>query len=157
MRTLAPLIRRLAFAFALALAPPAAADLFAARADGTPVRREASPRATVLFHADRHYPFTVEGREGDFARVRDFEGEVGYVAAAALERRATCILTRRAEVRSGPSLHHRALFRAERGAAFRVLERAGEWLKVEHARGRAGFVRLADTWGADRPEPKRER
>lgn len=146
---------RRAVALALLLAALSSSPLFAktlaAKADGTVVRKTASPKAEALYRAAKHYPFEPLERSGEFTRVRDFEGEEGFVETRALETRATCVAVAPVDVRSGPDDARRVLFRAERGAAFRLVETKGAWAKVEHARGRAGYVRLASLWtGAGR-------
>lgn len=113
-----------------------------------PVRQAPEAKAAVLYTAARYYPLEVVGKRGEWLRVRDFEGELGWVPAPALGTEPGCVVREPvANVRTGPGDAHRILFKAERGAAFRVVGREGEWIKVLHDSGRGGFIHRSKLWG----------
>ncbi len=136
----------LAFFF---LRPAAAADeILAVKVKKANFRAGPSMRSQVLFTADKNYPVQVISRRRDWCRVKDFEGEVAWVAGRLLaDVRCIAVKVKKANIRQRPTVDSPVLYVAERGAAFRVLERSGRWLKVEHVSGASGWLHRALAWG----------
>ena len=109
-----------------------------------------SSRADRLFVASRFYPFEVLVKLDQWTKVRDTNGEVGWVENKSFGERRTVIVTvPRADVRAGPSPQAPLAFEAFKQVVLEVLEAPAEaWIKVRHRDGQEGFIRLAHVWGA---------
>lgn len=104
----------------------------------------------------RYYPLTVESEKGDYLKVSDFRGNSGWIArsdtyqpqANDANLPETVVVTSNGiNVRSGPGLDNKVVMRAERGVAFKLLQRQGAWLQVEHESGAKGWIHRDLTWG----------
>ncbi len=101
----------------------------------------------VLWRVELYHPFEVTERKGGWCRVKDSDGEYGWISASLLVPEKTVItLKDGAQARLGPGPETRVLFRAEKGVAFKVLDRAGAWVKVRHRDGETGWMNESLLW-----------
>ena len=109
-----------------------------------------SSRADRLFVASRHYPFEVLVRLEQWTKVRDMNGEVAWVENKALgERRTVMVTVPLADVRAAPSAQAPLVFEAYKHVLLELLQPPADgWVKVRHADGQQGFIRVAHLWGA---------
>ncbi len=109
-----------------------------------------SLRADRLFVASRHYPFEVLVKLDQWTKVRDTNGEVGWVENRSLGARATVLVTvPLADVRAAPAPDAPLVFEAYKHVLLELLEpAAGGWVKVRHRDGQEGYIRVAHVWGA---------
>jgi SH3-like domain-containing protein len=134
----------------LALAPSVVAGEFRSVAEnGTPMYDAPSVRAKKLFVASRYYPVEIVINIDAWVKVRDPSGDLSWVEKKALSDKRTVLVTAaHADVRQGPSDQAALVFQAQQGVALDVVEaQAGGWLKVRHADGQVGFLRIAQVWG----------
>ncbi len=108
-----------------------------------------STRADRLFVASRGYPFEVLVKLEQWTKVRDVNGEVGWIENKALgDRRAVLVNVPLADVRASPSLQAPLAFEAYRHVLLEMLEPPAEgWIKVRHRDGQQGYIRVAHVWG----------
>ena len=143
-------MRVLAVSVLLALALPATAAEFRSIAEnGTLMYDAPSVRAKKLFVASRLYPVEIVINIDTWAKVRDQSGELTWVEKKALSDRRTVIVTAAvAEARQGASDQAAVVFQAQQGVALDIAEPpAGGWIKVRHADGATGYVRISQVWG----------
>jgi SH3-like domain-containing protein len=143
MRGLAPVIL-------LALAPAAAAGEFRSIAEsGTPMYDAPSVRAKKLFVASRYYPVEVVINIDAWVKVRDQAGDLAWVEKKTLSDKRTVVVTAAfADVRQAPSEQAALVFQAQQGVALDVAEpQAGGWVKVRHAGGQVGYLKISQVWG----------
>jgi len=143
-------MRGLAACLLLALAWPAAAGEFRSIAEnGTLMYDAPSVRAKKLFVASRYYPVEVVINIDAWVKVRDHAGDLTWVEKKALSDKRTIVVTAAlAEVRQTPSEDAAMVFQAQRGVALDLAEaQAGGWVKVRHADGQVGYVKLNQVWG----------
>lgn len=109
-----------------------------------------SARADRLFVASRFYPFEVLVKLDQWTKVRDVNGEVGWIENRALGDRRTVVVTvPLADVRAAPSADAPLVFEAYKQVVLDVLDPpAGDWVHVRHRDGQEGYVRVAHVWGA---------
>ncbi len=102
----------------------------------------------VLFTADQYYPVHVLRCEGGWCEVRDFEGDVAWVAERLLSKQSTVVVNvNQANVRADPSIESTVLFRVDWGEALKVNERKDDWVSIEDIAGERGWVHAKLTWG----------
>jgi len=143
-------MRALAVSILLALAGPAAAAEFRSIAEsGTLMYDAPSVRAKKLFVASRLYPVEIVINIDTWAKVRDHAGDLVWVEKKALSDKRTVIVTAAvAEARQTASDQAVLVFQAQKGVALDIAEPpAGGWIRVRHADGATGYVRVTQVWG----------
>jgi SH3-like domain-containing protein len=143
-------MRALAVSILLALAAPAAAAEFRSIAEsGTLMYDAPSVRAKKLFVASRLYPVEIVINIDTWAKVRDHAGDLVWVEKKALSDKRTVIVTAAvAEARQAASEQATLVFQAQKGVALDIAEPpAGGWIRVRHADGATGYVRISQVWG----------
>jgi SH3-like domain-containing protein len=145
-------VRRLAAAAVLALAAGAACGAqYCSLGDQPAILYDApSTKADKLFAVTRHYPFEVLVKLEQWTKVRDANGEVGWVENAALGDRSMVVVTAPlADVRAAPDPQSPLVFEAYKQVLLEVLEPPADgWVKVRHRDGQEGYIRTAHVWGA---------
>jgi len=142
---------RIALALALALASGTCGAEFRSVGERPAILYDApSARADKLFAVTRFYPFEVLVKLDQWTKVRDANGEVGWIENGALGDRAMAVVTVPvADVRAGPDPQAPLVFEAYKQVLLEVLEPAANgWVKVRHRDGQEGYVRVSHVWGA---------
>jgi SH3-like domain-containing protein len=138
-------------AVALALAAASAAEnveFVRVTAEAANVRKSPTQRAEALRQAFEDDPLRVLESRGGWLKVRDFEGQEGWIHSGLTDGRATVIVTAPvANVRSGPGTGHTVTYTAERGVAFQVTGTRGTWVRVTHTDGAQGWIHRELVWG----------
>jgi SH3-like domain-containing protein len=143
-------MRTLAVPVLLALAWSATAAEFRSIAEnGTLMYDAPSVRSKKLFVASRLYPVEIVINIDTWAKVRDPSGELAWVEKKSLSEKRTVIVTAAvAEARQAASDQAALVFQAQQGVALDVAEPpAGGWIRVRHADGATGYVRVNQVWG----------
>jgi len=143
-------MRSLAVSVLLVFAWPAAAGEFRSIAEsGTPMYDAPSVRAKKLFVASRHYPVEVVINIDAWVKVRDQAGDLAWVERKTLSDKRTVIVTAAvADVRQTANDQAALVFQAQQGVALDVAESpAGGWIRVRHAEGQSGYVKISQVWG----------
>lgn len=144
-------MRDAAILILMGLASSAVAGEFRTIAEsGTPMYDAPSVRAKKLFVASRYYPVEVVINIDAWVKVRDQAGDLTWVEKKALSDKRTVVVTAAfADVRQSPSEQAALVFQAQQGVALDVAEiqAAGGWLKVRHADGQIGYLKIGQVWG----------
>ena len=143
-------MRALAALALFALAPSAAAGEFRSIAEsGTLMYDAPSVRAKKLFVASRYYPVEIVINIDAWVKVRDQAGDLSWVEKKALSDKRTVVVTAAfVDVRQTPSEQGALVFQAQQGVALDVAEpQAGGWVKVRHAGGQVGYLKISQVWG----------
>lgn len=105
---------------------------------------------SVLYEVFAGYPLKVLRQKGKWARVVDFEGDIGWTYRPLLSNARTVIVSQRGgniNIRSGPGTRYKVKGQAEYGVVFRLLEKKGSWAKVRHDNGLTGWIHRKLLWG----------
>jgi SH3-like domain-containing protein len=129
---------------AIALAP--------ALAQAQPAKQMVSVKGsiqnTILWELQKGYPLQVTQRKNRWLKVKDFEGDTGWVAASLTGRQPHHIVkVHNANVRSGPGTQHRIVSKATYGELVRTREKRGSWVRVERSEGKSGWISKKLLWG----------
>jgi SH3-like domain-containing protein len=133
----------------LAAAGAAYAERLAVSAGVANVRSGPGTQYDVLWQAEQYTPIEVINRDqtGSWLYFKDFEGTKAWVSKNLVEKIDSVIVKQdRVNIRSGPSTNEHIVFRAEKGVPFRVLQRKGEWLQIQHADGETGWMHQMLVW-----------
>ncbi len=84
-----------------------------------------------------------------WTKVRDGNGEVGWIENTAFGDRAMAVVTvPLADVRAAPDAGAPLAFEAYKQVLLEVLEPpANGWVKVRHRDGQEGYIRTSHVWG----------
>jgi SH3-like domain-containing protein len=143
-------MRFAAFVFLASLAPLAGAAEFRSIAEnGTLMYDAPSVKAKKLFVASRDYPVEVVVSVDAWVKVRDRAGDLTWVERKALSDKRTVVVTAPvADVRQAPNDQAALVFQAQQGVALDLAEpQAGAWVKVRHADGQIGYLKISQIWG----------
>jgi SH3-like domain-containing protein len=134
----------------IGVATSAAAGEFRSVAEsGTLMYDAPSVRAKKLFVASRYYPVEIVINIDAWVKVRDQAGDLTWVEKKALSDKRTVVVTSAfADVRQSPSDQAAVVFQAQQGVALDIADaQAGGWLKVRHADGQVGYLKIGQVWG----------
>lgn len=97
----------------------------------------------------RGYPLQVVRRQNGWLQVRDFEGDLAWVRAAATSRQPHLIVkVPSANLRARPSTGARVAGKLKYGTILRTQERRGDWVRVRPLpSGPSGWVAERLLWG----------
>jgi SH3-like domain-containing protein len=132
----------------LAAAQNAAADeRMSVRSNTANIRSGPGLKETTLWQVEKYYPVVIIEKKGEWRRIKDFEGDQGWVHISTLDKTPTVIVqSNKCNLRAGPGTQHAIAFTVEKGIPFKVLKRKGDWLEVEHSDGDRGWLHKPLVW-----------
>jgi len=142
-------------AFFLLLLSAAAARAEMLSIDGNDVNMRSGPgtRYRVMWELGNGFPLSVLKRSGQWYRVRDFEGTIGWIHRDVVKKTPHMIVKvhkksrKRINVRSGPGTKYRIVAKAYYGVVFKTLQQKNGWVNVQHEKGVTGWVKRSLLWG----------
>ncbi len=101
----------------------------------------------VIWEIEKYHPIQVVQRQGDWIFFKDFEGDEGWIHKRLVDKTPT-VITRKdmVNIRSGPGTDSAIRFKAEKGVPLRVMERKGEWFRIQSAYGDKGWIHRKLVW-----------
>lgn len=117
---------------------------------GSTLNMRSSPgtNAPVLWELKRGYPLQVIQRQGNWLKVRDFEGDSGWVARSLTGNAPHHVVKSQvANIRSGPGAQHRLVGKANYGEVLRTQEKRGDWVRIDRSEGPDGWIAKSLLWG----------
>lgn len=108
-----------------------------------------SSKAKKLFSVNRGYPFEVVVTQDNWVKVRDASGSMAWIEKKSLgDRRYVVVIANLAEIRRSPDTTAPLAFQAEKDVLLEWQDGAPPgWVRVKHADGMSGFVRINQVWG----------
>ncbi|MFZ5774703.1 MAG: SH3 domain-containing protein [Thermodesulfobacteriota bacterium] len=102
----------------------------------------------VLWYLSRGYPLEVMAAKGEWLKVRDYEGDIGWVFRKLTSRESHVIVKKEnVNLRSRPDVKSSVVVRVNRGVLLRSLGSQGRWVKVRYAQGGSGWIARRLVWG----------
>jgi len=143
------LLRRIAVLVAGAAFTAAGAQtLVSIKASAANLRSAPGKESQVLWQFDHGYPLEMLERRGNWLRVRDFEGEQGWVAASTIgAARHHVVRARTAKLRAGPGDGHAVIGSAVYGQVLPTEFRGENWVRVRMAPGQPAWIARDLVWG----------
>jgi SH3-like domain-containing protein len=112
------------------------------------IRKGPGTKYPILWSAGKYYPADIIKKAGNWYRIKDFEGDIGWMHKSLLRQiPAVIVKVGLANARKGPGKKYGVLFQAEKGASFKVLRKKKGWLRVQHADGEIGWIYNKLVWG----------
>ncbi len=108
-----------------------------------------SAKSKKLYVVNQGYPFEIVVVVEGWSKVRDANGDLTWIESKHLaDKRTILVKAPLAQVRAAADDNAPLVFQAQRDVLLDLLEVAGGWLRVRHRDGQAGFIRIAQAWGA---------
>ena len=135
------------FLLIMLLAGTASAERLAVSAPVANIRSGPGTSHNVLWKVEKYFPLRVIEKSGDWYHFEDFEGDKGWVHQS-LVSKISAVVTKNDEcnIRSGPGTDNKIIFTVEKGIPFKVLNRDGSWIHIEHADGDKGWIHKSLIW-----------
>lgn len=127
---------------AMLAGPAIAADYVSVVKDGVNVRTAPNTDAPILMELFQGYPLLVQGKEGDWLKVTDYENDTGYIHSSLVKKGDTVIVNAKksANMRSEPNATAPVVADVERGVVLIKLSAQDKWVKVKHSGGTVGWI-----------------
>lgn len=108
-----------------------------------------SAKSKKLYVVSQGYPFEVLVVVEGWSKVRDANGSLTWIESKRLaDKRTVLVKVPLAQVRDKADDGAPVVFQAQQNVLLELLEVAGDWLRVRHRDGQAGFVKVTQVWGA---------
>ena len=133
---------------AMLAGPAIAADYVSVVKDGVNVRTAPNTDAPVLMELFQGYPLLVQGKEGDWLKVTDYENDTGYIHSSLVKKGDTVIVNAKksANMRAEPNPTAAVVADVERGVVLTKLSAQNKWVKVKHSGGTVGWISQPLIW-----------
>jgi SH3-like domain-containing protein len=124
-----------------------AQERFAVKSSIANMRSGPGTKYDVLWQVEQYHPVTIVEKKKDWYKIKDFENDVAWIHESLLAKMTSVITIKsKCNVRSKPDKNSRILFTVEKGVPFRVHDRNGNWIKIEHADGDIGWIYKTLVW-----------
>jgi len=124
-----------------------AAERLMVNADMANIRSGPGTQYEILWKVEKYHPIEVIKKKGEWYYFQDYEGDKGWMFEKLVSREPAIIIKKdMCNVRSGPGTTFSIQFNVEKGVPFKVLERKGEWIHVQHTDGEKGWVHDTLVW-----------
>jgi len=128
-------------------------EFLSVKAPRASLREEPRKDAPLMWRLWKYMPVEVVAYKADWVRVRDLDGDEGWMSKDLLCDTATVMVARReAPLRAAPN--GKVLWLLERGYSLRVFSEKGEWLEVSDLGSASGWLLKGDVWGFPPPRLK---
>jgi len=124
-----------------------ASERMAVKANTANIRAKPDLQSDTLWQVEKYYPLLILEKKESWYRFKDFEGDVGWIHDSLVDDTPTVIVkVNRANLRADAGTQYDVVFDAQKGTPFRVLEKKGRWIKVQHADGDVGWIFNSLVW-----------
>jgi len=135
------------FLLIMLLAGTASAERLAVSAPVANIRSGPGTSHNVLWKVEKYFPLWVIEKSGEWYHFEDFEGDKGWVHQSLVSKISAVVTKNDAcNIRSGPGTDNKIIFTVEKGIPFKVLNREGSWIHIEHADGDKGWIHKSLIW-----------
>lgn len=125
----------------------AASERMAVKVDIANIRAKPDTQSDTLWQVEKYYPLLILEKKDSWYRFKDFEGDIGWIHESLVDDTPTVIVkVDRANVRADAGTQYDLVFDAQKGTPFKVLEKKGRWLKIQHADGDEGWIFNSLVW-----------
>ncbi len=140
----------LAAALLLMLPVTASAEYVSVQRDKVNIRSGPGTDHEIVWEVFRGYPLRITQRQGNWARVVDFEDDPGwiYTPLVGADKRVI-VRVDVANMRKGPGTDYEVQAKVNYGVIFEPLERRQNWIRLRHNDGTTGWISANLLWPDD--------
>ena len=135
---------------ALAAAPTLAQaqEFLSIKGNTVNVRAKPTTKSPIAWELIHGYPMQVMQRDGDWVKVKDFEGPLGWVhKPLTTDDPHYLVKANTVNLRNGPGTNHGIVTKLNKYDIVETLEKRGDWAKVKTAEGKEGWMLQSLGWG----------
>lgn len=128
------------------------ARMVAVKNDDVNMRSGPSLNKEVIWKLGIGFPLKVVKKSGNWLKVKDFEGTVGWVHKDVVDRSGHMIVKAQKKnkgkinIRNKPDTKSKVIAKAYYGVVFKTLEQRKGWVKVQHG-DLTGWIKRSLLWG----------
>jgi SH3-like domain-containing protein len=101
----------------------------------------------VLWQVEQYHPVIIVEKRENWYKIKDFENDEAWIHKSLLGKvQGVITVKEKCNVRSKATTKSTVLFTVEKGVPFKVLEKKGNWLRIEHADGDVGWIFKTLVW-----------
>lgn len=135
------------FALFLFAATNAAAEFGSVKKDGVNIRSAPNTKAEILWEVFKDFPLEILQRQGKWAKIKDFEGDTGWIYAPLLSKNKTVIVKAKSiNMRVGAGKNYEILATVKYGVVFDLVKQEGDWAQMKHEDGTTGWIHSSLIW-----------
>lgn len=102
----------------------------------------------VTWQLNKGFPLIVLQLRDNWYKVRDFEGDTGWIYRPLTTRTPHVIVKKKViNIRSRPGTSHPIVAKAYKGVVFKTIASVKGWVKIRHKKGVVGWVARDLVWG----------
>ncbi|MCK5436780.1 MAG: SH3 domain-containing protein [Desulfobulbaceae bacterium] len=118
-----------------------AAEYISVKKDGVNIRSGPNTNTEILWEVFKDFPLQVLERKGKWIRIRDFEGDKGWIYSQLASKTKTVIVkVKTANMRVGPGKNYEIMATVKYGVVFKPVGKDGSWIKLSHEDGTTGWM-----------------
>jgi len=143
----------LLFLFLFSTPYAALAEMLSVKGDKVNLRIGPGKQYRVKWEYGDGFPLQVIKKKGKWIKVKDFEGDSGWIYRKLLVNTPQMIVKankgqeKKINIRSGPGTKKKIVGKAYYGVVFSTLEQKSGWVKVKHDSGLEGWIKRSLLWG----------
>ncbi len=146
LKTMTKTITMGLLASTLSFSPVLAAEYVSVSKDEINLRSGPKTDSEVLFQLPLGYPLQVLGKEGQWLKVSDYEGDKGYILESLTSKTPYVIVkVKECKILAGPGPKEKVVGTGVKDVIFAKGEQKGDWIKVTHP-SLSGWVHKNSVW-----------
>lgn len=113
------------------------------------IRSAPNTQSAIVWKVVRHYPFQVLTSQGEWRKVKDFEGDIAWAHSRYLSD-SPCVIVKNkfANIRTSASQSSKKLGQADYGDVFAVIQTTSNWVQIQIDSKTQGWIYAPLLWGA---------
>lgn len=105
-------------------------------------------RYPVIWELGRGFPLKIIERKGKWIRVKDFEGDTGWVFRKLTDKTPNVVVKKKiVNIRKGPGRNYQIVGKAEYGSVMKLIKKSKGWVNVKHSNKLTGWIKGNLVWG----------
>ncbi|MCP4370183.1 MAG: SH3 domain-containing protein [Deltaproteobacteria bacterium] len=123
------------------------AERFSVSSDTANIRSGPGTNHDILWKVEKYHPIIILKKTDTWYHFRDFESDEGWVHKSLVNKTPTVITkSETSNIRSGPGTKHKIIETVDKGIPFKILEKKGKWIHIQHADGDTGWIHNSLVW-----------
>lgn len=139
----------LLIALLLLLASPCLAEMISVTHQPAELRDRAMVSgSTIIRELPRYTPLEILNTSADYFQVKDVAGTTGYIHKSLTGKTPAVVVTGAiCNLRSGPGTEFPVVFKAYKGASYKVIGQKQEWIQITTEDKKTGWIWQDLVWG----------
>ena len=129
------------------------AEMLSVSGDKVNLRSGPGKKYIIKWEYGKGFPLVVLKKKGKWVKVKDFEGDSGWIYKSLLIDKPRMIVKanrnqeKSINIRKSPGTTKRIIGKAYYGVVFATIEQKSGWVKIKHDTGLEGWIKRSLLWG----------